>query len=169
MAISNLPEIKIRILQSDDLTKFLEIRNSVSEMLHDHTTFTLEECKIWFASTKPTYYLVESSQLGIIGYFRWKLVDNQATVAEIGLDLSPEFHGRKWAKSIYAKFISEVLEPQDITVVELRVLKVNTRAQNLYKDMGFLVYEETDLDYSMKANVIEILKRLSASNSIDDL
>ena len=96
-------------------------------------------------------------------------MDNQATVAEIGLDLSPEFHGRKWAKSIYAKFISEVLEPQDITAVELRVLKVNTRAQNLYKDMGFLVYEETDLDYSMKANVIEILKRLSASNSIDDL
>jgi len=164
-AKTNLPEIKIRVLQSEDLSKFLEIRNSVSEMLHDHSTFTLEECRIWFSSRKPTYYVVESKDLGIIGYFRCSLVDNEVKVAEIGLDLSPEFQGRKWAKDIYAKFVREVLKPKGIKTVALRVLKINTCGQKLYNDLGFLIQEETDLDYSMKADVDKVLENLSASNS----
>jgi RimJ/RimL family protein N-acetyltransferase len=163
-AKTNLPEIKLRLLQSEDLPKFLEIRNSVSEMLHDHRTFTLAECRDWFASRKPTYFLVESFELGIIGYFRWSLVDNQSKTVEIGLDLSPEFQGRKWAKEIYAKFFTEVLKPKDTKTVVLRVLKTNTRAQNLYKDLGFLVYEETDIDYSMKADFDKMLEYSSASS-----
>jgi ribosomal protein S18 acetylase RimI-like enzyme len=133
-------------------------------MLHDNSTFTLEECKNWFTSRRPTYYLVESLELGIIGYFRWSLVDNKTKVVAIGLDLSPEFQGRKWAKDIYAKFAREVLKSNGFKVVELRVLKINTRAQNLYKDMGFLVYEETDFDYSMKVDVDQILENLSVPN-----
>ena len=91
-------------------------------------------------------------------------MDNKTKVVAIGLDLSPEFQGRKWAKDIYAKFAREVLKSNGFKVVELRVLKINTRAQNLYKDMGFLVYEETDFDYSMKVDVDQILENLSVPN-----
>lgn len=158
---SNLPKIELRILQLEDLSKFLEIRNAVSEMLHDHRTFTLEECESWFITTSPTYYLVEASDLGVIGYFRWSLPEKQTKKVEIGLDLGLEYQGKKWAKAIYAKFIKEVLKSEGIQEIELRVLKTNVRALNLYTDMGFEVCNETEIDFSMKVDVDEILKKLS--------
>ena len=158
---SNLPKIKFRTLQFEDLSKFLQIRNSVSEMLHDHRTFTLEECESWFVTTNPTYYLVESSDLGVIGYFRWSLPDKQTKKIEIGLDLDPEYQGRKWAKGIYSQFINEVLKSKGIQEIELRVLKTNVRAKNLYTDLGFKVCNETDIDFSMKAGIDEISKKLA--------
>jgi len=166
---SNFPKIELRILQLEDLSRFLEIRNSVSEMLHNHNKFTLEECESWFIRTTPTYYLVESPDLGVIGYFRWSLPEKQTKKVEIGLDLGLEYQGRKWAKSIYAKFVKEVLKSKGIQEIELKVLKTNVRAQNLYTDMGFEVCSETDIDFSMKADIDEILKKLSPYAPSSDL
>ena len=77
------------------------------------------------------------------------------------MDLDPEYQGRKWAKGIYSQFINEVLKSKGIQEIELRVLKTNVRAKNLYTDLGFKVCNETDIDFSMKAGIDEISKKLA--------
>ena len=155
------PEGGLRDLTVSDLPQFLEIRNSVSFMLHNPLQFTLEECRSWFNQQAQRYFVFETKDSGIIGYFRVKISDSNPHEAEIGLDLSPRFHGRNWSKWLYFRLINEILLPLEIQDLTLRVLRINLPAISLYTDMGFHTYQESKSDFSMRANLIDVHKYLS--------
>ena len=67
----------------------------------------------------------------------------------IGADIAPQHQGRRIASEAYPKFVQQVLIPWGITELELRVLKKNEVATKLYKNLGFVIDEETSSDYHM--------------------
>lgn len=160
---SELPVVKLRPLAFTDLDEFLEIRNAVADMLHDNSKFSLSECRDWFATTKIRYYVVESEGIGILGYFRVNSYETQDDKIEIGLDLSPKYQGRKWSKALYKIFTEDILVPQGINFISLRVLKKNFKAMNLYLDLGFKVTDETELDRGMEVRLRDLLLEFSNS------
>lgn len=165
-----LPEVQIRSLEFKDLETFIQIRNSVSKMLHNSAQFDLEECQKWFETSEQKYFVVDGLDLGLIGYFRIRFYEDQEKCAEIGLDLNPKFHGRKWAKPLYQIFVKQILLPAKTKKVTLRVIRKNLRAIQLYKSMGFEIYEESKIDFAMHAPlgilVNELSKNLADRNPI---
>jgi RimJ/RimL family protein N-acetyltransferase len=156
-----LPEVQIRSLEFKDLEDFIKIRNSVSKMLHNSAKFNLEECQKWFETSEQKYFVVDGLDLGLIGYFRIRFYEDQEKCAEIGLDLNPKFHGRKWAKPLYKLFVKQILLPAQTKKVTLRVIRKNLRAIQLYKSMGFEIYEESKIDFAMHAPLSTLVNKLS--------
>lgn len=157
----DFPGVVFRILSAKDLPQFLRIRNSVSKFLHDGRNFDLQECQTWFLTNTNTYYLVDSINGDTLGYFRTARNSKASSSIEIGLDLDPKYHGRKWAKHIYRHFIMDVLQDLDVDTITLRVLKDNVRAINLYHSMGLSKISETSLDFELRITMADLLDNLN--------
>jgi RimJ/RimL family protein N-acetyltransferase len=142
-------------MTESDLEWFVGIRNQVSEMLHNPSTFSVYEARVWFPETDSKYWVIELNGQKM-GYFR-VLELNRDTVL-IGADLDPRYQGKGYGYLSYLGFAREILLPQGIKEIELRVLKKNTRAINLYAKLGFMMRSETDKDYSMYNTVINLLR-----------
>ena len=138
-------------LTNDDLRFFSEVRNSAVEFLHDPREFTLAETEEWFEkSTNAKYYIVWLSEQRV-GYFRTRVTGESSW--EVGADLHLSFRGFGLAKSMYREFATEILASNHVHVCTLRVLRSNSRAISLYKDLGFRTTEETSMDLAMSVDV----------------
>jgi RimJ/RimL family protein N-acetyltransferase len=129
----------IRQLMEADLPFLLEIRNECRHFLHDDRQFTLDECRHWFATQHPAFYIIEHEATPI-GYFRTGGFDPAARSLEIGADLHRAFRGRGLAKPAYALFVEWLRTTQDVAELRLEVLSHNAVALGLYRSLGF---EET--------------------------
>jgi RimJ/RimL family protein N-acetyltransferase len=86
-----------------------------------------------------------------VGYFRILQTGHQRVL--IGADIAPPYQGRRIASEAYPKFVQQILIPSGITELELRVLKKNEVGIKLYKNLGFVVDEETSSDYHMVMSI----------------
>jgi RimJ/RimL family protein N-acetyltransferase len=138
--------MKFRLMTGSDLPWFLGIRNQISQMLHNPKQFTLNECIEWFKEVKSIYWVIERRDIRI-GYFRTeKISDNKIM---IGADIDPNFQGNGYGYLAYIDFFEQILKPRGIKELELRVLKTNVIAFNLYLKLGFCVVEATSIDFVM--------------------
>ena len=148
-------DLTFRVLSSTDLEWFLAIRNSSRAFLHDDTEFSIQETREWFESGHGgnQYFIVESSN-SKLGYLRVSNIGSKVTL--IGLDIAEEFRGFGLAPKIYGLFAKEYSQKLLTECVGLRVLKSNTRAINLYRKLGFSIIEETNLDFYMEVQTIDL-------------
>lgn len=126
--------INFREMSSNDLPRFLDIRNETKDFLHNNTNFTLEQASEWFINNKPKFYIIELGD-NIIGYFRTSNWGNQYLY--IGCDIHKDFRGFGLGYISYLKFINKIFTEFDIDTIKLEVLSTNTRAKNLYDKLGF--------------------------------
>lgn len=148
-------------MKEEDLPKFLAIRNSIRDSLHDARYFTLEECQNWFSKNEQDYWLVVLKN-EVIGYFRFQAHPHIPKAGVIGMDLDPSHHGLGYAKKLYLAFCESVVPKYGVEWLYLRVLKSNVRARSLYQALEMKISEETEVDYEMQINansLISILRR----------
>lgn len=149
------PGFSFTELTNDDLKFFSEVRNSAAEFLHDFREFTLAETVDWFEKgTKAKYYIVWLSEQRV-GYFRTRVTGESSW--EVGADLHVSFRGSGLAKSMYREFATQILASNYVHVCTLRVLRSNSRAISLYKDLGFRTTEETSMDLGMSVEVSSLI------------
>lgn len=142
--------MKFYQMTESDLSWFLGIRNQVSQMLHNPKQFTIEECIDWFKELKSTYWLIEFNDVRI-GYFRTEKITEDKMM--IGADIDPIFQGKGYGYLSYLEFFDQILKPKGIKKLELRVLKINIIAFNLYIKLGFQIIEETPVDFIMSKSL----------------
>jgi len=129
--------IAIEPLQESHLPFLLEVRNECRQFLHDDRAFSLEECRRWFAGTKPEFWLIRLDGEAI-GYFRTGNPDRDARSIYVGADLHPRFRGRGLARAAYELFLPFLRDRLSLRVVRLEVLSHNLAAQALYRRLGFV-------------------------------
>ena len=138
--------MKFRLMTGSDLPWFLGIRNQVSQMLHNPKQFTLNECIDWFKKVKSIYWVIERRDVRI-GYFRTEKISDVKIM--IGADIDPNFQGNGYGYLAYIDFFEQILKPNGVKELELRVLKTIVIALHLYLKLGFCVVEETSIDFVM--------------------
>jgi RimJ/RimL family protein N-acetyltransferase len=129
-----------------DLEWFIELRNDVREMLHNPKEFNLQQAIRWLPESETKYWIINVDGRDV-GYFR--VLESSQNRVLIGADISPEYQGKRLATLAYPKFVEEILIPRGYTELELRVLKKNIKAIKLYKNLGFVIDDETSNDYHM--------------------
>jgi RimJ/RimL family protein N-acetyltransferase len=123
------------------------VRNKVSEYLHDTRQFDFNQALRWYRISDTKYWVVISEGENL-GYFRIK-AGQSPDFSYIGMDLDIPYQGKKLAPKLYRKFVEEVLVPQGVEQLMLRVKKSNKRAFSLYEGLGFSIVETTELDFLM--------------------
>ena len=127
-------------LVSDELVWFVQIRNQVRQFLHDTREFSLADAEAWFPNNEVQYFVVscmlENSNFEPIGYFRLKNLGTKG-LAEIGMDLDPNFQGRNLGYLAYVEFAKFLKSESDIVGLSLRVKLDNHRAIKLYNRLKF--------------------------------
>ncbi len=146
-----------RPLEQNDLAWFIETRNSVRDMLHDPSKFSIEDAMKWFPTATSRYWIIVIDGSNV-GYFRVTQISPFKVL--IGADISPKHQKKGIASTAYPKFVNEILVPNGITELELQVLKINKTALSLYKKLGFVIYDESPIDLRMRVSV-ENLKTIS--------
>jgi len=127
--------IKLRRLEEKDLDRFLEIRNSSREFLHDNREFRIGETISWFRESERIYYVIESDGV-FVGYFRtskWNLSNGSVW---IGADIHPNYRRKGIATKSYNLFMSQ-LGKMGFTHFLLEVFVFNKAAYELYHKLGF--------------------------------
>jgi hypothetical protein len=116
--------IELRPLTESDLEFLLEVRNdsTTRNNLEDNSVFTLEQCKVWFLSTNPKWYIIQNKGINI-GYFR-------TNGNEVGCDIHPNYRRKGFAKMSYQYYLKK------IDNASLWVFDDNF-AKKLYKSLGF--------------------------------
>ena len=143
----------LRALEIKDLKWFIAVRNDVREMLHNAQEFSLEQAIEWFPTSETKYWVINMNGHDV-GYFR--IFETSKHRALIGADIAPLYQGKGVASTAYPNFVEEILIPRGFKELELRVLKKNEVAIKLYKNLGFVIDEETSDDYHMIMCVDEI-------------
>lgn len=134
-------------IEAKDFQWFNECRNLVRNYLHNNTYFSLDQTSSYLSNNLDNYWIVSLGHIRI-GYFR-TAINLKSQEIMIGLDIHPDYQGKKYAKQLYKKFIEMMFLKYQIRYFFLRVIKTNTRAMNLYLTYGFKVVEETDIDFKM--------------------
>jgi RimJ/RimL family protein N-acetyltransferase len=145
-----------RELKHSDLSWFIELRNSVREMLHNPSMFNLQDGMKWFPTSKTSYWVIELNGQRV-GYFR--ITDTDVNQVMIGADIDPLFQGKGIASTVYPIFVQEVLIPRGVSNLELRVLKKNEIAIRFYKKLGFVIDDQTSIDFHMSIKVNQLKSR----------
>lgn len=116
--------MELRPLTLEDLSFLLEIRNdnTTRHFLENNSIFTLEECKTWFKSTNPSWFIIEVSNIPV-GYLR-------TNKDEIGCDIHPYHRKKGYARKAYKEYL------KDKSYASLWVFEDNF-AKNLYESLGF--------------------------------
>lgn len=122
----------LRKLTVDDLNFLIEVRNdeSTRKFLENDSEFTSDECKSWFESNNPLWFIIEVNGESV-GYIR-------TNGDEVGCDIHPNFRRKGYAKEAYKIYLS------DKNYVDLWVFEDNF-AKKLYEDLGFLETSKTKL------------------------
>lgn len=127
-------------LQISDAEAFKRIRDSNIEYLHNDTSFTLDETRAYLINGPVEYYGLFNSQHRLIGYVRFQHIDD--TECQIGMDLDSRYQSQGLGYYIY-ETVLDVLFKMKYTSIYLLVLESNTRAFNLYTQLGFTVVDYT--------------------------
>lgn len=137
------------------MDRFVEIRNSSAEFLHNKTQYSEEETRSWFVDNCtgmfPLYRYVwvhAKSYQNVIGYFRFTRGGPRKVY--IGMDLHPDYRNQGIGTALYKKFLLHFAAWAAPSDLYLRVLKTNERAIHLYRKLEFTVTEETDIDFEMR-------------------
>lgn len=117
--------VKLRKLVNTDLRFLLEVRNhnSTRKFLENNSYFSYEECKVWFKTYNPLWYIIEVNNESV-GYIR-------TNKDEVGCDIHPNFRQKGYAKEAYQLYLKDKLH------AELWVFEDNF-AKKLYKKLGFV-------------------------------
>jgi len=117
--------IKLRSLNLNDLHFLLEVRNNEStrSQLENPSLFTYIECRKWFESSDPKWFIIEINRFPV-GYIR-------TNGDEVGCDIHPNFRRKGYAKMAYELYL------KDKNYASLWVFEDNF-AKNLYKKLGFI-------------------------------
>lgn len=115
----------LRELVLDDLNFLLTVRNdnSTRKFLENDSVFTYEECRNWFETKKPLWYIIEEGNKPI-GYIR-------TNGDEVGCDIHPDFRRLGFAKTAYQEYL------KDKDFASLWVFEDNF-AKKLYESLGFV-------------------------------
>lgn len=124
-------------LREEDLPFLLEVRNDCRDMLHDERAFSLQECRAWFRSQHPDFFIVRHNG-DRVGYFRLSNRDAADRSIYVGADLHRQFRGHGLARPAYEAFFAMLRDQQQIAVAKLEVLSHNTVALGLYQKLGFV-------------------------------
>jgi len=130
--------MNIRPLNWKDLAFLVEVRNECREHLHNNAKFTLEEALEWYFCTTPKFFMIEE-QTTPIGYFRTSNWDIQNGHVTVGMDLHVDYRGKHLSKSLYIAFMHTLFKEFQFHKLDLEVLEGNSRAMQLYLDLGFKV------------------------------
>lgn len=116
--------IELRQLRIDDLEFLLEVRNDDSTRfnLENDTIFDIDNCKKWFLTTNPIWYIILYDGEKV-GYLR---TDGY----EVGCDIHPKHRRNGYAKKAYKEYL------KDKSYASLWVFEDNF-AIDLYKNLGF--------------------------------
>ena len=133
-----------------DVPFFNAVRNECREFLHNPQAHTLPEAARWFAETAPRYLILLGDDLPV-GYFR---ITEARSEAEIGLDIHKDYRGQGLARPAY-QLLFAYLRLRQFEKVTLRVLRSNARAIHIYRAIGFVVTEETEIDLAMMRHCAE--------------
>ena len=122
----------LRRLVNTDLNFLLEIRNhdSTRKFLENDSKFTYEECKIWFKTHNPLWYIIEVNNKPV-GYIR-------TNKNEVGCDIHPNFRQKGYAREAYQIYLA------DKSYAELSVFEDNY-AKKLYEELGFVETGEYEI------------------------
>ena len=118
--------IELRPLTESDLEFLLEVRNdsTTRNNLEDNSVFTLEQCKVWFLSTNPKWYIIQNKGINI-GYIR-------TNGNEIGCDIHPNYRRNGYAREAYNIILKE-MDTASLWVFE------DNFAKKLYSELGFKI------------------------------
>lgn len=133
---------QIRELVFQDISFLWRVREECSEFLHNQKKFTIDECKQWFNEANPKFFIFERSNGKItdrIGYFRTSEWGEKSIC--IGMDIHAVHRGKGYAKIAYKMFFMLLKETYKIEHVYLEVIDTNTRARQLYNDLGFETFD----------------------------
>jgi RimJ/RimL family protein N-acetyltransferase len=122
--------IELRPLTESDLEFLLEVRNDFTtrNKLEDDSVFTLEQCKMWFSSTDPKWYIIKNEGISV-GYFR-------TNGNEVGCDIHPKYRRKGFAKMSYDVYL------KNVNNASLWVFDDNF-AKKLYESLGFKQTEKS--------------------------
>jgi RimJ/RimL family protein N-acetyltransferase len=122
--------IELRPLTESDLEFLLEVRNDFTTRnnLEDDSVFTLEQCKMWFSSTDPKWYIIKNEGISV-GYFR-------TNGNEVGCDIHPKYRRKGFAKMSYDVYL------KNVNNASLWVFDDNF-AKKLYESLGFKQTEKS--------------------------
>jgi GNAT superfamily N-acetyltransferase len=120
-----MSNLKLIPLAEDHLEFLLEVRNddSTRHFLGNNSVFTLENCKNWFKTLEPGWFLITFNDEWV-GYLRSNLN------GEVGLDIHPNHRKKGYAKMAYQEWL------KDKKFATLWVFEDNF-AFKLYQDLGF--------------------------------
>ena len=122
--------IELRPLTESDLEFLLEVRNDFTTRnnLEDDSVFTLEQCKMWFSSTDPKWYIIKNEGISV-GYFR-------TNGNEVGCDIHPKYRRKGFAKMSYDVYL------KNVNNASLWVFDDNFE-KKLYESLGFKQTEKS--------------------------
>jgi hypothetical protein len=122
--------IELRPLTESDLEFLLEVRNDFTTRnnLEDDSVFTLEQCKMWFSSTDPKWYIIKNEGISV-GYFR-------TNGNEVGCDIHPKYRRKGFAKMSYDVYL------KNVNNASLWAFDDNF-AKKLYESLGFKQTEKS--------------------------
>lgn len=127
-------------LQISDAEAFKRIRDSNLEYLHNDTSFTLDETRDYLVTGPVEYYGIFTSHHKLIGYVRFQHLDIDN--CQIGMDLDSRYQSQGLGYHIYETVLDSLFK-LSYTAIYLLVLESNTRAFNLYTQLGFVVFDYT--------------------------
>ena len=127
-----------KIEDEEELIFLNEVRNDCAEQfLHNPSTYTLKETKLWYFIIKVPYYIVHLNG-SKIGYFRLSNYSKENNTMYIGMDLHKDYRGKGLAYQSYIKFIPYIFNLYNLNKLSLEVLSTNIPAYKLYKKLGFI-------------------------------
>ena len=115
----------LRKLTVDDLNFLIEVRNdeSTRKFLENDSEFTSDECKSWFESYNPLWFIIEVNEEPV-GYIR-------TNGDEVGCDIHPDFRKKVYARQAYNLYL------ENKNYATLWVFE-NNFAKKLYESLGFV-------------------------------
>jgi len=134
--------LSIRNINKDDLEWVRALHNDpeVLRMLTDPHVVTAEEQIKWFESiskSKTTQRIILEVDGTAVGVFRVDQIDYNNKSVCLGLDIHKDHRGRGYAKSGYYMVMNKWFFTEGFNRVWLMVAAYNSKARNLYKDLGF--------------------------------
>jgi len=161
--VQNVPAVRFtfRILNTETLPFFVEVRNQSAAFLHDAREFNLKQAESWFSEGPESTYWIAYADEQPAGYFR--VLEINSGLLQIGADLHEEFRGKRLSKEMYIQFFKRVILALGHQVYCLRVLRNNTRAQRLYISLGFEEISVTERDIYMELKRSDLLSALNSS------
>jgi len=137
----------IRKMEYYDVPTYNTIRNDSREYLHDNSHYTLQESYAWFRKNTDPFFMYEIDS-EVIGYFRTS--NWTKNTCYVGMDIHQDYRGKHLAYNAYVEFFNFLKTVHGIEMVQLEVLKTNTRALRLYNKLNFLTIYENARSFVME-------------------